>query len=325
MTEIRTVGVVGLGLLGRGIATCLLAHGFRVVGHARRETTHDEARRHIARSLGDLVRRAGFDPALNEQWAGRYTATQEYGPFAGCDFVIESVLEDLATKQEVFDRVEEVVGPAVPVASNTSALPITRLQEPRRRPERFVGMHWGEPCHVTRFVELIRGERTSDAAFAAAADLARRMGKEPSLVRKDVPAFVVNRMGYAIYREALHLLETGVADAETIDRSFRNAVGLWATLVGPLRWIDLTGGPALYARAMEGVLPTLNNAAELPKTLRDLAASGATGITNGRGFFTYTEEEAKAWEKLFVEHAWNVRELTDRYFPKDGEKPAEQP
>jgi len=93
--------------------------------------------------------------------------------------------------------------------------------------------------------------------------LARRLGKEPSVLQKEIPGFIVNRIGYAMYREALSLLEAGVADAETIDRSVRNALGLWATVCGPFRWIDLTGGPELYAKAMQHVLPTLNNSAAL--------------------------------------------------------------
>lgn len=176
-------------------------------------------------------------------------------------------------------------------------------------------MHWAEPAHATRFLELVRGEQTSDAAFQAAASLATAIGKEPSLVLKDVPAFIVNRLGYAMYREAMNLLEMGVADVETIDRSCRNALGLWATMCGPFRWMDLTGGPALYAKAIAGVLPTLSNATELPAWMRALADSDARGTANRRGFYTYTEEEVDAWEQRFRDHAWTVRELMSRYSP----------
>ena len=236
-------------------------------------------------------------------------------PLAECEFLIESVLEDVAVKQEIYDRLESVLRPEVPIASNTSALPISRLQQGRRHPERFLGMHWAEPAHATRFMELVRGQQTSDAAFRAAAALARSIGKEPSLVLKDVPAFIVNRLGYAMYREAFHLLEMGAADVETIDRSCRNALGLWATMCGPFRWMDLTGGPALYAKAIAGVLPTLSNATELPKLMTDLVESDARGMANGRGFYEYSEEEARRWEQLFREHAWTVRKLLDQYFP----------
>ena len=311
----RTVGVAGLGLLGRGIAACLLGHGFRVIAFTRQESTHAEARGYIGRAIGDLVQRAGFPPALREEWPARYVPVRAFEPLAECEFLIESVLEDVAVKQEIYDRLESVLPPEVPIASNTSALPISRLQQGRRHPERFLGMHWAEPAHATRFMELVRGQQTSDAAFRAAAALARSIGKEPSLVLKDVPAFIVNRLGYAMYREAFHLLEMGVADVETIDRSCRNALGLWATMCGPFRWMDLTGGPALYAKAIAGVLPTLSNATELPKLMTDLVESDARGMANGRGFYEYSEEEARRWEELFREHAWTVRKLLDQYFP----------
>ncbi|MHB8899537.1 MAG: 3-hydroxyacyl-CoA dehydrogenase family protein [Thermoguttaceae bacterium] len=315
--EIKTVGVAGLGLLGRGIAACLLGHGFRVVAFTRREATHDEARHYIGRAMGDLVERAGFTPGLLDEWAGRYEPVTSLEPMGDCDFLIESVIEDMGSKQEVFDRLESLVRAEVVIASNTSALPISHLQRGRKHPERFLGMHWAEPAHATRFLEIIRGEQTSDAAFETAARLARAIGKDPSMVEKDVPAFVVNRIGYAMYREAFHILEMGVADVETIDRSVRNALGLWATMCGPFRWMDLTGGPALYGKAIEGVLPSLSNATELPAMMKELRESDARGIANGHGFYQYTEEEARRWEELFRRHAWTVRDLMNQYFPLD--------
>lgn len=316
--DIKTVGVVGLGLLGRGIAACLLGHGFRVVAHARRQAVHDEAREYIARAIQDLVERAGFSVDLPAQWPARYVPVDSLESLAGCDFVIESVAEALAVKQDVFERLEAVLGPHVPIASNTSSLPITRLQRDRKHPERFLGMHWAQPAHVTRFMELIRGEQTSDEALAAAAGLARAGGKQPCLVQQDLPGFLFNRIAYAMYREALHLLELGVADIETIDRACRNALGLVATLSGPFRWIDLSGGPALYGKAMQRVLPSLSRATELPRTLQELMDRDAQGIANGRGFYEYTEEETRQWEQRSAEHAWDVRELMNRY---DDEEP----
>jgi 3-hydroxybutyryl-CoA dehydrogenase len=313
--QIRSVGVAGLGLLGRGIAACLLAHGCRVIGLTRSGATHAAARDYIDRAIGDLIEQAGFPDSLSSEWPTRYTPVDSAEAFADCDLVIESVVEDLAAKREIFDQIEAVVGAEVPIASNTSAVPISLLQEGRRHPERFLGMHWAEPAHATRFMELIRGQKTADGPFQATAEFARRIGKEPSLVERDVPAFIVNRIGYAMYREAMYILEEGIADVESIDRSCRNALGGWATMCGPLRWIDLSGGPALYARAMERVLPTLSNASEVPPTLRKLRDADARGTANGRGFYEYTEEGAARWEELFRRHAWTVRKILDDYFP----------
>ena len=173
--EIQAIGVAGLGLLGRGIAACMLGHGFPVVGFTRRQSTHDEARRYIAQAIDDLIEFADFPASLADEWPDRYTPVDSYEPFAPCDFVIESIVEDMAAKQEIFDELEAVLRPDVPIASNTSALPVTRLQKGRKHPERFLGMHWAEPAHATRFMELIRGEKTSDATFRAVADVAKEI------------------------------------------------------------------------------------------------------------------------------------------------------
>jgi 3-hydroxybutyryl-CoA dehydrogenase len=223
--------------------------------------------------------------------------------------VIESVDEDLAVKQAVFDRIEDTVSASVVVASNTSALPISILQRGRRRPERFIGMHWAEPCHATQFLEIVQGEQTSDATLQLALSLGRHLGKDPSVLLKDVPGFIANRLGYAVHREALHLLEMGVADMETIDRSYRNAVGIWATLCGPFRWMDLNGGPALYARAEQNVVGDLSISQEISPTMRQLARQDARGIANGHGFYEYTEVEATEWRRRLHERVWAVRDL----------------
>lgn len=306
--EANTVGVAGLGLLGRGIVACLLANGFRVVGYDQNPETRTAARAYVRTAIDDLVRRGGLPSALIEQWPNDYHEAQSVSAFAECGFVIESIFEDLNAKQSLFDQIESVVGPSVPIASNTSTLPISILQQGRKHPQRFIGTHWAEPCHLTRFLEVIRGQQTDDATADAAMALARRAGKDPSLVRKDVEGFIVNRIGYAIYREAFWLLENGVADIETIDRAFRNATSVWANIAGPFRWMDLTGIPA-YAAVMKRLWPQLSCATEVPELMRNLVDSGAKGISNGRGFYNYTPEEAEEWERRLIDNVWEVREM----------------
>ena len=308
MQTTTTVGVAGLGLLGRGIVACLLANGMRVVGYARSQQSRDEARAYIPSAIQQLVDRAGFPKELLAQWPERYVEAKDVSEFAPCEFVIESIFEDLDAKRELFDQLEATVGPNVPIASNTSALPISTLQQGRKNPKRFIGTHWAEPCHITRFLEVIRGEQTDDATANAAMELARRAGKDPSLVQKDVEGFIVNRLGYAMYREAFWLLENGVADVETIDRAYRNAASVWVNIAGPFRWMDLTGIPA-YAAVMKRLWPKLSTATDVPAKMQALVDSGAKGISNGRGFYDYTPEEAEAWEKKLIENVWKVREL----------------
>lgn len=306
----QTIGVAGLGLLGRGIATCLVAHGFRVVAIDPKPESRAAARDHITHGIDDLVARGGFPSSLISEWTDRYADGDDVAKFAPCDFIVESIIENLDAKRGLFDRIEAVIGPTVPIASNTSALPITSLQASRRNPARFVGSHWAEPCHLTRFLEIIRGEQTDDATAAAAIDLGRRCGKDPSLVRKDTDGFIVNRLGYAMYREAFWLLENGVADVDTIDRAFRNAISVWANIAGPFRWMDLTGVPA-YAAVMERMFPKLSKSDAVPETIKALVARGATGIASGEGFYRYTPEEARRWEQMLVDNVWRVRAMQD--------------
>jgi 3-hydroxybutyryl-CoA dehydrogenase len=307
--------VVGLGLLGRGIAACFLGHGFNVVAIDQDETRHTEARKQIAAMMEELVTLGGFPPQLRQEWESRYFPDTTFNAVKDCSFVVESVTESLSTKETVFDELETRLPPTTVIATNTSAIPISQLQKRRKVPERFVGMHWAEPAHATRFMELIRGEQTSEATLLTAAAMARRLGKEPCICQKDLPGFIVNRIGYAMYREALNLMQSGVADAATIDCAMRNAFGLWAGICGPLRWMDITGGPELYARAMQHVLPSLSNATEIPPVMEQLAKDGARGITNKRGFYQYTDEDAHFWEELYRKHAWRVTAMHQEYFP----------
>ncbi|MGD9636898.1 MAG: 3-hydroxyacyl-CoA dehydrogenase family protein [Pirellulales bacterium] len=302
----ETIGLVGLGFLGRGIAACLLAHEQQVVAHVLSNDACTEAEEYIDTAMRELVEYAGFPESVRQSWPERIRFVEGFAEFQNASFVIESVVEDLKIKNEVFDALEAEVAAEVPIASNTSSLSVTLLAERRRHPERFLGMHWAEPAYATRFLELIRGEKTSEAAFERAVALGRCVGKQLSLVQKDVPAFIVNRLGYAMLREALHLLESGVADAATIDRSFRNAVGLWAGFSGPLRWIDLTGGPALYGKTMNNVLPTLSNADSISDAMRQMMDSGDKGVVNGRGFYRYSPEDKQLWEERFRRSVWQA-------------------
>jgi len=319
--DVDHVGIVGLGLLGEGIAACFLLHGFRVVAidrdqgrlMAARRGIEDVVQKERTRSPVPTKRRQG--EREEGSWASRLRLDTQYECLRDCDLVVESVTEATETKAEVFDQIERVVDPRAVLASNTSAIPISQLQEGRRYPGRFVGMHWAQPAWRTRFLEVIKGDRTDDSTLAFTLKLAQRIGKEPSLCQKDMPGFIVNRIGYALYREALALLDEGVADAETIDRSVRNALGLWAALCGPLRWIDLSGGPELYARAMEPVLPTLNRATTLSQSLQNLAEAGARGIQNGRGFYHYTPEDAERWRTLYQQESERVSNHLDELFP----------
>lgn len=317
------VAVVGLGLLGRGIVSCLLGRGLRVKVYSQGlDADYAGARPQIERELRELVERTDFPLAILGALDERYQETHSLEELSDCGFVIESITEDQAAKLRLFEQLETIVAPDVPIASNTSAIPVATIQQGRQHPQRFVGMHWSEPAHNTRFLEIIPGPQTDAATLDATARLARRCGKDPSLLNKDVRGFITNRLMYALFREAIHLLESGVADVATIDRSFRNGVGWYATLAGPFRLMDITGLPA-YGAVMRDLLPELSNQQTVPAPMQRLMEEGAQGIVNGHGWYSYTPAEARQWEEKWAEFSWEVRQLADRFTPmEDADAPA---
>jgi 3-hydroxybutyryl-CoA dehydrogenase len=305
------VGVVGLGLMGNSIMACLLAAGHPVVGVTRSLARRRNTRRHLQSLLREMKREKLLraDPA---KVLKNLRLTESFADLRDCHVVIETVLEDLPVKHQVFRKVEAVVSPETIIGSNTSAIPATTLQKGTVHPERFMGIHWGEPAHVTRFMEIICGEQTGLRFVERARALALGWGKEPSIVRRDIRGFLTNRCMYALMREAFYLVESGYATIEDVDRSLRNDLGYWLTLAGPFRFMDLTGVPA-YLRVMKDLLPELCCSKEVPALIRKVVDEGGLGVANARGFYHYTPEEARRWEERFLKFSYDIRALAQKY------------
>ena len=208
------------------------------------------------------------------------------------EVVIESIIESVEEKKKVYRQLETVLSPTAIIGSNTSAIPVTVLQQGLQHPERLLGIHWAEPAHITRFMEVICGT-ASDLTYAhTMITLAEQWGKEPSLLRKDIRGFITNRIMYAMLREAFNLVENGYATVEDVDRSLRNDLGYWITFAGPFRFMDLTGIPA-YLTVMKDLFPELDNTSKTPALMEKLVAEGAKGVSNARGFYPYTPETAE--------------------------------
>lgn len=305
------VGVVGLGLMGTSISACLLGAGHQVTGVEKDDSRRKSARNRV-RALLAGARKEGLlrgDPA---KLARQFAAVEAYGPLAGCGLVIESVTEDLRTKREIIRRVEEVVPANALIGTNTSGLPVTDLQQGARHPERILGIHWGEPAHVLRFMEVICGKQTALSYAQRVMRLAVRWGKEPSLLRRDIRGFITNRVFYAMLREAFYLVDSGYCTIEDVDRSLRNDLGYWITFAGPFRFMDLTGIPA-YAAVMKGLFPDLHCSTEVPELMKKVVASGARGVSNAKGFYRYTPAQASRWEKQFLKFSYEIRRLALKY------------
>ncbi len=306
-----SIGVVGLGLMGCSITTCLLMAGHVVKGIAPIPVDLDFAGKRVA----DYLVRAKQEGLLTDQpdiLLSNLTITSDYSALADCGLVIECTLEDIEVKKIVFEKIEAVISPDALLTSNTSAIPISILQGLTKSPARFFGLHWMEPSHTTRFLEIICGELSDVTKAEYLYTISQGWGKEPTLLRKDIRGFIANRLMYALYREAFYLVENGYATVEDVDRSCRNVPGYWMTLVGPFRWMDLTGIQAYHA-VMKDLFPTLSNSPEVPKLIDDIVKAGGKGVANAQGFHEYTPEEAKLWEDTYKEFSYKIRELALQY------------
>jgi 3-hydroxybutyryl-CoA dehydrogenase len=243
------------------------------------------------------------------------TITNDYSLFTNHEIVIESIIENVDEKKQVFQQLEGILSSTAVIGTNTSAIPVTILQSGLKHPERLLGIHWGEPAHILRFLEVICGEKTDIRYAERIATLAEKWGKEPSLVRRDIRGFITNRLMYSMMREAIYLVENGYATIEDIDRACRNDMGYWITFAGLFRFMDLTGIPA-YLTVMKDLFPELNNSTKAPHFIDELVTSGAKGVSNAHGFYSYTKESAEKWEKLFIKFTYEIRKLAEKY-PKN--------
>ncbi|GAB3950450.1 3-hydroxyacyl-CoA dehydrogenase NAD-binding domain-containing protein [Spirosoma harenae] len=305
------VGVVGLGLMGCSITTCLLLSGHPVVAVAPLPIDMETAEPRICEHL-ERAFREGMLTKSPESYLRQLIITKDYGLLKDSQIVLECTLENIAIKKSVYEKIEAVISDNAIITSNTSAIPISLLQREIRIPSRFLGLHWSEPSHTTRFLEIICGDLSDISTAEWLYELAHFWDKEPTLVRKDIRGFITNRLMYAMYREAFNLVENGYATVEDVDRACRNNAGYWMTLVGVFRWMDLTGVPA-YHTVMKDLFPTLSNRTDVPKLIDDIVQAGGKGVLNAQGFYDYTPEEAKLWKETYEEFSYDIRRLALKY------------
>jgi 3-hydroxybutyryl-CoA dehydrogenase len=317
ITEKQRIGTVGLGLMGCSIATCILAAGHEITSLIKNLEEKENALKRILVFLKKMYAE-GLLNEIPEAIIQRITITNDVSLLVGHEVVIESITENVSDKKQVYKLLETVISPTAIIGSNTSAIPVSILQSDMEYPQRLLGIHWAEPAHITRFMEVICG-KGSDINYAHQfIKLAETWGKEPSLLRKDIRGFITNRIMYAMLREAFYLAENEYATVEDIDRSLRNDIGYWMTFAGPFRFMDLTGIPA-YLTVMEDLVPELSNAVKTPALLKKMVENGAKGISNANGFYPYTKESAAKWEKKFIEFSYDIKKLAEKYAQTSAE------
>jgi 3-hydroxybutyryl-CoA dehydrogenase len=283
MTVIERLGIVGAGQMGRGIAQVAAAAGCEVTIVDATAALADKGRAAVAAQLDKLVEKGKLPGPERDAMAARIKAGRGIGDLADVDFVVEAASESPAVKQQIFSDLDHACRPGVILSTNTSSISITALSARTRRPDRLIGMHFMNPVPLMKLVEIIRGLATSDETYAITRALAERFGKT-TVVSRDIPGFIVNRVLMPMVNEACFALYEGIASAEDIDKAVH--LGLNHPL-GPLALIDLIGLDTTLA-ILEVMHRELGESKYRPcPLLRQYVAAGWLGRKTGRGFYRY--------------------------------------
>ena len=285
--RIKKIGVVGAGTMGAGVAEIFAEFGYTVI-------LYNRSKAGMQRAVERLQSKIAVNPTPTETGTASATIyiTHDLTELAQVDLISESIAENLEVKQEIFRKLDEICDAKTLFTTNTSGLSISQIATAVSHPERFAGVHFFNPPEIVPAVEVIKGAETSDATCEILTDLLKRMKKQPILVQKDVPGFVASRLQFAVVREALHLVEEGIASPADIDAVMKHGLGLRWALLGPLEIADL-GGLDIFNTVGSYVAKSMSNATDSPKVLQDLVAAGKLGAKTGSGFYDYPQGKAR--------------------------------
>jgi 3-hydroxybutyryl-CoA dehydrogenase len=288
------VAVIGAGAMGAGIARVFADAGASVRLCARRESSLEAARPRLGEHADRVRATTSRDEALE-----------------GAELVVETIVEEMGPKRELLVRAEELAAPGAILTTNTSSLPLAPLAEALHRPERFAGLHWLNPPELVELVEVVGAEETAPETLVTLLDWMTQLGKAPVVVRRDVPGFVVNRLQYALLREAYALVDAGVASFEDVDRAVVHGLGSRWAAIGPFETMDLAGLD-VHAAVAANLWPELASGGEPSPTIAQVLETGALGVKNGRGLRgRYEEADANALKERRDRVLRGLRELRE--------------
>jgi len=282
--EIKKVGVIGTGVMGHGIVQLCAMSGYDTIACGRSDASLNRAIKGIRASLGKFVSKGKMADADKEAVLSRIGKTMVEADLADCDVIIESIVEDLKIKQDLFARLDEICAKVAIVATDTAGLPVTKIAEATKKPERVVGIHLLSPVVQSRALELIRPSYCTEEIFTAAKEFCESFGKEVILA-KDTPGFIINRMLTPFVLDAVRLLEEGVATKEDIDKAMMTGTG---HPVGPLQLLDLAGLDN-YCNLADTLYEALKDKKLIvPDFMRQLVKEGHFGRKTGKGFYDWS-------------------------------------
>lgn len=302
LSEIKNIAVIGAGMMGHGIAQIFAAGGFSVSLQSPVAQELEKAMENIRANLTIMARHGAANEADIEPLLARIKTTRDMQEAArDARFVIEAVPEDMDLKQEIFRELDNICAPDTVLTTNTSVMSITEIARKAQNRRRIIGTHFWNPPYLLPLVEVVRTEEAAPEVVALTCELLKSVGKHPVIVKKDVPGFVANRLQHALWREAVSIVEKGIADADTVDQCVKHSFGLRLPLLGPLETADMAGLD-LTLSIHEYIFKYLDNAKEPSPLLREKVKNGDLGFKTGRGFKEWSLEKTRETRTKLIEY-----------------------
>lgn len=297
----EAIAIIGSGLMGHGIAQIFALQGHSVCLYDINHTVLDKAAKAVEENLAALVGHGIISAQAAAIAPGRIHGSVALEEAAQADFILEAVPENMALKQDIFSQLDQMSSPQAILASNTSVMSITEIASKARYKERIVGTHFWNPPYLIPLVEVVQAQHSSLESVSKTIDLLRRVGKHPVHCRKDVPGFIGNRMQHALWREALHIVQEGIADAATVDETVRLSFGMRLPHLGPMENMDMVGLDLTLA-IHDYIFPFLSTAQQPYPLVRDKVAASELGFKSGKGLRHWSQEEQDASRRALREY-----------------------
>lgn len=283
----RKIAILGAGIMGRGIALTYALSDCAVQLYDNDDVARQSAKGLIIADLDLMIDEGLCTPVRRNQILDNIVVTDNFDEaLATAELITEAVPERLELKWQVFARIEALAPADTVIVSNTSTFPLSELARHLRRPERMLITHFFNPGHLVPLVEVVKAANSPDGLVAEVLALLRRAGKVPVVLKKEVPGFIANRLQAAVVREALHLVQSGVADMHDVDAAMTCGPGFRWSVIGPLETADF-GGLDTWQSVMNNLAPELDNTQTAPEVIREMNRQGQLGVKTGQGFYAY--------------------------------------
>lgn len=290
--DIHKVLLAGAGVMGSSFAQIFAKHGYEVILYDISEKSLEKARGVIAVNQQAEMENGNLNAEESARLIDRITMTTSKDCFAQADFVLESTVENMELRHAFWREASALAKPEAVLCTNTSGMSITEIAKAVKDPSRFTGMHWVNPPHLIPLVEVIAGEESADEALQVVYDVALSLEQKPVRVYKDPTGFILNRLQYAIVREACYCVQQGYASLEDVDNVVKYGLGMRYAVVGPFETMDF-GGIDIFNHVGSYMFDSLCNDGGVPQILKEAYEAGKYGVKNGKGFYDYSGDKEK--------------------------------